>query len=96
MPQIDYETYRRDRRLGYSIDNILVGCEMLLEELNSGRYDPDRSAPIAFAIHRLHQIKDDAKMVEAKLKTIGNIYAPAIPRVETATPVTWPESRSKE
>ena len=80
MQQIDYEIHRRNRRLGYAMDNVLEGCKLLLEELKSEHYDSEERIHAMAAINGIDQLMADSKKIESCLLAIGNIYVHLIPK----------------
>lgn len=68
---------RRNRRLGYAIDNILTGCKLLDLEL------PDlileHKQTVEQITNTLRDINNKAKEVETLLLTVGNIYEKFVP-----------------
>lgn len=78
--QAQYELRRRNRRLGYAIDNILTGCKLLLAELNPDDFLPEHRTYVDLAKERITTVYIDSQQAEKYLLSIGSIYETLIPR----------------
>jgi hypothetical protein len=81
-----YETRRRNRRLGWSMDQLKNGCKGLIAADSETTFVDEEVLIVGNAAIWATKLLKEIEMMEAELLKVGNIYAHFIPTKEDNDP----------
>ena len=84
--QKEYQIRRRNRRLGWSMDQLKNGCKGLIAANTEETFDDDDKQLIADTAFWAEKLLKEVEMMEKCVMKVGNIYAFFLPTKEDNDP----------